>query len=722
MQQDTHIESAFQVPSWMSPSDARERLDREIDNFVGKATAASAAPDAALALKVTAGLGKTATTLHAIARHGEALLGLGHVLFYVPTLELAERACEDFQRLAPGLPCRVVRGRDALRPDDREKTMCERAELARAVAGFVPSVTQALCRARDNEGKFVMSPCATGCPYLEQKDIRGPHVVFLSHAYLTTNSPVDREWPVALRIIDEKVWPTLTRTSHLSIDDLMRAPPASYPEPLHDVLSRAKAALVDGLQRDLPLHGHLRCSGIDTAQLQELAQAEGRSRNHLDIGPWQSPKALEFQVSTFDKKSFIASRRRERIFHRLSDKEAGHCVGLMLSEVKTEHGSQCLIQFSQIEEVVRDAPLLLLDADADRDITEHLAPGAAFVSIQSPPIADIVQVSDRTLSNSWLLHPEDGERRRVAVLTILAREVEKAAGGGVLVVASKAVLTALHRDAGRAVVEGDDESLRQPLLGAVPRWFGPNTQGVNDFEDYAAIIIVGRLQPGIADIEKSARAVFSKDELPIITHASGPLPAMNAHMILADGAEQAAVTNAHPDPRAQAILAQTRECGTLQAIARLRLVSPNREKRVVILSSLPLPDFPITRLCTFAALERDLEHEPDWRGFLRMEKALRAIMGRSVRGTRLTAAGLTEDQPRDFATESGAARFRRERTTAHMFELCKRIAESNGWPFTPLLLRRRTGGKAVPAIILEDHGSSLMMARSLWPNFEPAYA
>ena len=93
MQQDTHIESAFQVPSWMSPSDARERLDREIDNFVGKAAAASAAPDAALALKVTAGLGKTATTLHAIARHGEALLGLGHVLFYVPTLELAERAC-----------------------------------------------------------------------------------------------------------------------------------------------------------------------------------------------------------------------------------------------------------------------------------------------------------------------------------------------------------------------------------------------------------------------------------------------------------------------------------------------------------------------------------------------------------------------------------------------------------------------------------------------------
>lgn len=464
MKQDTNIESAFQVPRWMTPSDARARLDREIDDFVGKAAAAVAAPDAAMVLKVTAGLGKTATTLHAIARHGEALLGLGHVLFYVPTLELAERACKDFRRLAPGLPCRVVRGRDALRPDDPEKTMCERAEMARAVADFVPSITQALCRARDNEGNFVMSACAKGCPYLDQKDTKGPHIVFLSHNYLTVDPPIDREWPVALRIIDEKVWPTLTRTSHLSIDDLLRAPPASYPVHLHDMLARARMALVEGLQRDLPLHDHLRCSGFDTAQLEDLAQAEGQSRNHLDIGPWQSTQALEFKVKTFDKKSFIASRRRERIFKRLSEKEAGHCVGLMMCEVKTENSSQRLIKSSRIKDVDRDAPLLLLDADADRDITERLVPGAAFISIQSPPIADIIQVSDRTLSNSWLLHPEDGKRRRAAVLKILAREVDRAAGGGVMVVATKAVLVALHGDTGHTVVGDDDESLRQPLL------------------------------------------------------------------------------------------------------------------------------------------------------------------------------------------------------------------------------------------------------------------
>ncbi|WP_206734692.1 hypothetical protein, partial [Enterococcus faecalis] len=91
---------------------------------------------------------------------------------------------------------------------------------AKAIARFVPSVTQALCRGQDPNGQFVQSPCASGCAYLEQKDIQGPHVVFLSHAYLTFDPPVDRKFPIALRVIDEKVWPTLTRTSHLSIDDL----------------------------------------------------------------------------------------------------------------------------------------------------------------------------------------------------------------------------------------------------------------------------------------------------------------------------------------------------------------------------------------------------------------------------------------------------------------------------------------------------------------------
>ncbi len=715
MKHEPELETAVRVPRWTRPSEAREQLDQEIDLFVRAAARATATPGAALALKVTAGLGKTATTLRALARHGEALLARGHVLIHLPTLDLAERACGEFRTIAPELPSRVIRGRDAARPGDSKTKMCERAEIAEAIAGFVPSVTQALCRGQDPDGNFVQSPCASGCAYLQQKDLAGPHVVFLSHAYLTVDPPVDRDYPVVLRVVDEKVWPALTRRSHLAVDDLMRAPPTTFPENLLGALSRARAALIDGLQRNLPLHDHVRNARIDTEQLKRLAKAERQSRTGLEIGPWQTTEAVAFRVETFDRRSFIASKRRQRLFERLSERETGHCVGLSLVEVTTEGGSHQVIESSGFDVVGREAPLLLLDADADPDITERIAPGAKFITIQSPPIADIVQVSDLTLSNSWLLHPDKGAQRRTAIRTILEREIEKAAGGGVLVVATKSVLAALHREAGTLLDASAEGSLRQPLLGAQPRWFGPRMQGVNDFEDYAAIVVIGRLQPGIADVEASARAVFAQDTQPITAHASGPLPATGSRIIMADGAVRDTDVRAHPDPRVQTILAQTRECGTLQAIARLRLLSPNREKRVVILSSLPLPDFPVTRLTTLAALERGLEGEPDWQGYVRIEKALRATLGRPVRGTRLSAAGLAADLPRDF--ETGAERFRRGRSTSQMVSLCQRVAAANDWPITPLLLRRPTGGKVVPAIILEDHGDPLMMAGTLWPEF-----
>jgi hypothetical protein len=711
------INSSMTVPNWLPPTEARKQLDEAIDRFVSAAAEATAAPEAALALKVTAGLGKTSTALRIIARYGHALLARGHVLIYFPTLDLAERAHSDFRSLAPDLPSRVVRGRRALRPDDREKTMCERADIAKEIAGIVPSVTQALCRAQVSNGEFVQSPCASGCPYLQQKDVSGTHVVFMSHAYLTLNPPIDRNFGTAIRIIDEKVWPTLKRTSHLSIDDFMRPAPKSFPKRLHGILSVSKAAIIEGLQCDEPASAYLQRSGIDAAQLQLLAQAEKQSRKYLEIGPWQSAATLDFSVKTFDSRSFIASRQRQRIFERLSEEEEGRCVGLKLVELKTDQTSQRAIQLSGMGDIDRDAPLLFLDADADPNITERIAPGASLISIQSPPVADVVQISDLTLSNSWLLHAKEGLERRTAVLEVLKREVDRAEGGGVLVVAATAVLKALHADIGNSLKGCEDEALRQPLLGAMPRWFGPKMQGVNDFENYAAIVIIGRLQPGITDIETSARAVFSKDERKIAVHAAGALPAVTAQILMSNSSLNTGLMRAHPDPRAQAILAQSRECATLQAIARLRLVAPNRDKRVVILSNLPLPEFPITRLCTFNAIARGLEKEADWLGFERMEKALLATMGRPVRGVRLSANGLAADLPLDFGSESAAKAFRRGRSTADLLSICRRVAEIHGWPFTPILLRRNAGGKAMPAIVLDDGGSPHKTARAMWPEY-----
>ncbi|ETX15686.1 hypothetical protein OCH239_13745 [Roseivivax halodurans JCM 10272] len=718
MKHEKTLEPIGTVPNWHTPADARAKLSGIIGGFVEAATSAPETSEkdcAVLALKVTAGLGKTATTLRAIARDGEVLLARGHVLFYVPTLDLAERAHSEFLRLAPDIPSRVIRGREALRPEDRSRQMCENSDLAKKIAGFVPSVTQALCRGADADGNFVQSSCASECPYLAQKDVAGPHVVFLSHAYLTVHPPIDDDYPVVLRVVDEKVWPTLTRISQISVEDFMRAPPARVDEELLNALSRAKGLVVDGLQRDLPLYERVRRDGLTTDSISRLADMERKSRKHLELSPSQDMAAKKFRVTTFDSRAFLASRRRQRIFSLLSEKDIGRCNILRLAETTVDGASRQSIEIFTTEDVPRDAPMLLLDADVDREITERVVPGAELIAIESPPDADIVQIKDLTLSNTWMLDEEKGAGRRAAVLDVLKREVGRAAGAGVLVVATKAVLGALHKDAS-GITPKDDAGLKQPLVGAVPRWFGPRTQGVNDFEDFATIVVIGRLQPDVSDMEGSARAIFGQDPLPIISHEKGPLPAQNSFHLMNDGSESPTKCHTHPDTRAHSVIAQTRECGTLQAIARLRLVAPKRRKRVVILSNLPLPGFPISRLVAFEQLARGLELEPDPAGYVRMEAALRALGGRSVRGTRLSAGGLAADLPRDFRTDEIAKRFRRGRPTEHLVALCDRVSKRNGWPLTLLALRKQGGGHAIPAVVLSTPKDALNQAHRLWPD------
>lgn len=68
MKHEEQLKAAARIPLWSTPAEARAQLDQEIDRFVKAAAEATAEPDAALALKVTAGLGKTATALRVIAR------------------------------------------------------------------------------------------------------------------------------------------------------------------------------------------------------------------------------------------------------------------------------------------------------------------------------------------------------------------------------------------------------------------------------------------------------------------------------------------------------------------------------------------------------------------------------------------------------------------------------------------------------------------------------
>lgn len=725
MQPDTPIFPTTK-PHFVPLDEARETLKDLIDGFLNRASRwipDEDLPAEAMALRVTAGTGKTGTALRLLSEHAKALLSRGSVLFYVPTLDLAERAAKDFQRIAPEVPYAVVRGRLAANPDTPSEAMCSRAELVEKLSGFVPSLTEALCQAERADGTWWQSPCRAGCPYFSQKESTQPKVYFLSHGYISSTPPIDLSAGVSLRVVDEKIWPSLAKTRTLSLDAFFRKPGSGFPETLLPGLQRTRAEVMAQLQNTSRSGG----SDITAAEhitpqlLSNLIEEERNSRLIPDIRPWDETSHIQQAINDFDNRSFHASTGREMVLSLLSHEPFACQRRITLHSIKQNEEDRSFLKLHTLTQLKRDAPLLLLDADADPEITEQIAPGASFHSLDVQPNAEVLQLSDRTLSDSWLLDPVEGPQRRGVVLDLIEREVRRAESGGVLCVATRAVLSALMKDEGisSAALEGNRAG-GISLRGATSRWFGPRMQGINDFEAYSSILIIGRIQPPPHVVQDVAHCIFGSDKTPFQNSTEGSLLVRTkGNRLSKDGVAADVSVQGFIDLRANLLLSQMRECASLQAIARLRLAASETCKRVVVLSNVPLPGLPVDRLVGFDDFYRGLENEPDPQGYHRLSQALRYNGVRHGFGIRLSATGLAADLSRSFTVNS-AKTFRKGRSTEHLAAILQRIAQRNKWPITELELKPLTGGrKSTKAVIFSSPRSAHEHVQMKWVGFSP---
>ena len=704
----------------LSPSDtpcaeidaARRTRETEMQDFVLTALAAvQGVPEpSGMAFRVPTGLGKTSTALRLVAKHATALLKHGHVVFHMPTIGLAEQAAADFQRIAPSVWSQVVRGRDAEKLDG--SPMCIRAELARRIAPIVPSVTNALCR-DSKSGKEAL--CALRCPYLAQHR-SGYRILFTSHAYLTHHLPVPGS--IALRIVDEKVWPSLTSVRDLTVEDWLSEPAGHGDDDLKGLHRAARYKVLEALQSGRCVIPELRKAGIGSDQLRALADLERTRAPKLVVDPSMSRDAIGETVDEFSWAEWSIAVGRRELFLLLADgSERGMTQRLTLETVAKKGERRSVLRMHLCAEIPRNAPTLFLDADADPMIVDTVWPGAAYRMIRCLPKANIVQIARRTLSNRYLLHHPRAEEHRGLVRDVIESELA-AADGRVLVVATRKVLAGLRGDL-KTGGEVAIEELKGPLLGAEARWFGPNLQGLNEFEEFETVVIVGRSEPSVGDLEREMRCLFGDDEIPLAFAETGRLVRQRVLQELASGAEQASWRTVHPDPRGMALLEQLRECQTLQAAGRIRYLSPKRRKRIILLSDLPLRDLKPNALTTLEDLAGRVHDPEDPRGFDILSQALGSAPNPRVPGFRLSKQGLHEDLPAAFPTVCSATEFRRGRTTGQLTRLIQRLAQMRGWPATLIELRRPGGGHACPAFVFARELEAISDAKRLWPGLSP---
>ena len=142
-------------------------------------------------------------------------------------------------------------------------------------------------------------------------------------------------------------------------------------------------------------------------------------------------------------------------------------------------------------------------------------------------------------------------------------------------------------------------------------------RGSNAAEDCSVIFITGRNMPPPPEIDLKARALFWDAAEPLqhdefgsfrpagaepvtiptqfrgyVQSSRNPLPQSGVHV------------PAFSDARVDALLAQSRDAETMQALGRLRLVHAKYQKRVFLLSNLPV-EVPVDQLVPFSDLMPD---------------------------------------------------------------------------------------------------------------------
>ena len=625
------------------------------------------APPPAMAIAASPGIGKSRFAREELARLDLGRFS-GDVVFHAPTLALAEEAAGHAIELQAGW--HVTRGRSAINPETG-LPMCARSEEAEKAARAGLRVKPTLCERETEDGKE-LCPHHAACPYIRQWLPLGdaPVLRFEASKYLALESDGSGR-KTGLRVIDETIWREFTRKADLPFDMWLRPRPEAAALPMRKGRKKppteaekaeaagraadATKAAQDAL-RALQDGENLQSLPYSAEDFREFAKLE-RGPDVLNIGPGSPDDELKAAIAAHEARDNYDSKRAA-VWAVLADcLEAGVKTSERLRIVRDvpAPGSgekRDVLRVCWFAEPPRDAPVLLLDADADAEITERLFPGARIVKAEVRPNAEVLQVSDKTFSKATLAKPK--ARQELAALVraeVLADRLQGARG--VLVIATKAAVRQFFEDAGhnfkgKAERQISDYMMATPLHGARWLWFGPAALGLNDWKGFGTAVVIGREELPLDALQDYLRALKGDTGEPLELVAEVPganYPEVMQPYLMADGSGREVKARAHPDRLGRALQAQGRELASRQGFERLRLATAQERKRVVLAGKVPIPGLPVDRLVSWRELAPS-----------RFEAAMAEAVQRGG-VLRLSATGLAEDAPETFPSEKAAGQW-----------------------------------------------------------------
>lgn len=546
-------------------------------------------------LKAPAGLGKTRLYAAIIAR--DAGVKIWEV--YCATIALAEELRVAIQAENPRVRVQLILGRtQELRPGI---PLCQRAALAEEVSKAGLPVFQSICRQNAGPGQPpIKCPHYDKCHYIQQ--FGRADVYIYTHAHLQRErGPLEVEnwWPQEV-LIDESfvmsmyepieipitmlqdprlppeasalcrdiaaaasaglpLWPRLQAASRGRPSELNKAIKA-----LSKVPTLTPSSHESALRKDLKRQPNLR----PVAQMLTQLKAEMRAR------PGAEPQSIEWNTA----------RSRLVLHYRHS-----------ISRFQPRHGGL--------------APrITILDASADEQLISRFFEVEQFEALRVERNAHVIQCSSTRGSTTSLVPARNKDKASRAKAQQRLGELE-------------ALIKRLVSDGNKVLVVGPSEITGNPNKGKrpllrIPRQISTRVvlahfnavRGVDAWKDCDVAVIVGRNEPPVAAVEGIGRALHHDAPNPL--HLPGEWTVERRGYRLTSGSK-GVDTVVHRDRRIQAVLEQMRECESVQAIDRLRLVHATEPKLVYVLSNIPL-DLDVDELRTWGEIMHGTRLEQAW--------------------------------------------------------------------------------------------------------------
>ncbi|TCU68268.1 bifunctional DNA primase/polymerase-like protein [Bradyrhizobium sp. R2.2-H] len=537
------------------------------------------------AVRVEAGVGKTHTAIEAIAK----LTRLGRRFVYiVPRHDLADQVAAGLA--AHGVRAEVYRGYERPDPLAPNHPMCRNFPAYKAARDLGVSIRDSVCERRiDN--KIIRCPLAKACGMERQREAR-PSVWVTPAALLYTKRP-DFIFPPDAVVIDESfIDGAIGDPVKVDVAALLGSKIEGCSDEDHDAVERFRHRLAAAIKAngDGPL---ARAALIDHGIDAEVANAVGWLEQRRVTSTILRPDMRESELTTATYRHAARNKlardagtlwREIAIF--LEEWKIESTIGdrSQSGRVTVEGGKVSVTPLRTVHPSWRDAPTLVLDATAPPASLIAIALG----EIQTPDLPPVVteqpvvaakwpdhvrvrQIIGAPVSMSKLGLWEAPKPRNVLdVVRFVRLRAALAAPSQIGVVTYKGVL---------------DQIAGQLPANVIARHFGA-LAGMNDMQDVAGLIVIGRPAPRRSAVEALA-SVF----------AGRPVSGGEGHFFdkhpggiqLADGSVVATTIDRHPEPIAEALRWRITVGELLQAVGRLR---PHRHSEpcwLDILCDVPLP-------------------------------------------------------------------------------------------------------------------------------------